>query len=58
MDDHKSFDYFLMHGHTTDGSGFQTAELDHGQWTALDQLVERYVSQFDDPGISLGPRPE
>ncbi len=56
--DQRLFDYFLMHGRIEDGSDFQTSHLDHAQWSALDQLVEKYVTQFYDPGVSLGPKPE
>ena len=52
------FDYFLMHGDIEDGSGFDTSQLHPRQWKALDELVDEYVSQYYDPGVSLGPRPE
>jgi hypothetical protein len=64
QNDRDSFESFLMHGFLAmpgglhDGIRFSTDALNVAQWRALDKLVALYVAEFDDPGVSLGPRPK
>jgi hypothetical protein len=62
--DRAAFDDFLRHGFLAmpgglaDGTFFDDSELDVSQRDPLDELVKRYVNQFGDPGVALGPRPD